>query len=219
MDRIYGVEPMDLGVVDLSPREMMFWLYCPIKMRNTRYKGIGDVLATTPPNLHQFAPIIERALEVLQEDFLTPRYVYITAKTLWVSADNPGNRPGWHSDGFMTDDLNVIWSDCNPTLFWVPEKRVSFTQDCSISLAEMEELASPDTKHHVTYPNKSLLVLDQSVIHRVADVTKPGMRTFVKISISKDRYNLVGNSINHLLSPDWDYFERKEERNQPAGGK
>lgn len=218
MDKIYGCAPCTLGVIDISPKEMMFWLYCPIKMRNTRYKGIDDILVTTPPNLHQFAPIIERGLDALIEDWLTERYVYITAKTLLVTPDNPGNRPGFHSDGFMTDDLNLIWSDCNPTLFWQPERRVSFTQDCSVSLKEMEALAGPDTAHHVTYPDKSLLILDQRVIHRVADVAKPSMRTFVKISISKDRYNLVGNSINHLLSPDWDYFERKEERNHPAGG-
>lgn len=215
MDKIYGISPNPLGKVDISPKEMLFWLYCPIKMRNVTYKGIDDLLTTTPANLHQFAPIIERALDSLLPDWLAASYVYITAKTLWVTPDNPGGRPGWHSDGFMTDDLNIIWSDSNPTLFWTPEKRFSFTQDHHASLAEMEALAEPDTASHRTYDNKTLLLLDQRVIHRVADITKAGMRTFVKISVSKHRYNLVGNSINHLLSPDWDYAERQEERNHP----
>lgn len=215
MDKIYGVRPNPLGKVDISPREMMFWLYCPIKMRNVVYKGIDDLLATTPANLHQFAPIIERALDSVLPDWLASSYVYITAKTLWVTPDNPGNRPGWHSDGFMTDDLNFIWADSNPTLFWEPEKRFAFTQDHYASLAEMEVVAEPDTANHHTYDDKTLLLLDQRVVHRVADITEAGMRTFVKISVSKHRYNLLGNSINHLLSPDWDYAERKEERNHP----
>ena len=29
-DAIYGAPPVDLGLIDLSPVEMMFWLYCPI---------------------------------------------------------------------------------------------------------------------------------------------------------------------------------------------
>ncbi len=219
MDKIYGKEPGQLGVVDISPKEMMFWLYCPIKMRNTPYRGVRHLLDKVPDNLHQFAPILERGLSAIQDDWLAERYVYLTAKTLWVTPDNPGNRPGWHSDGYMTDDLNLIWADTNPTLFWVPEQKVSFTQDHHASLAEMEAAAEPDTAHHRTYPDKTLLILDQGVIHRVADVTASGMRSFVKISISMERYNLVGNSINHLLSPDWDYFDRSAERNHPAAGK
>src|SRR3546814_8254778 len=96
----------------------------------------------------------------------------------------------------MTDDLNFIWSSCNGTLFWEPEERVVFSQDHHASLAEMEAAAEPDVEHHRTYRDKHLLLLDQGVIHRVADVKTPGMRTFVKVSISRHKYNLVGNSIN-----------------------
>lgn len=217
VDTLYGISPCPLGKIDISPKEMMFWLYCPIKMRNVRYEGITDLLKTTPANLHQFAPIIERAMDSVISDWLTSRYVYITAKTLWVTPDNPGNRKGWHADGFMTDDLNFIWADRNPTLFWVPDEQVSFIQDHHASLAEMENAAERDVDHHRTYGDKKLLMLDQRVIHRVADIETAGMRTFVKISVSKDRYNLIGNSINHLLPMDWDYFERQDERNCPIG--
>lgn len=27
------------------------------------------------------------------------------------------NRMGYHSDGFLTDDINYIWCDNNPTIF------------------------------------------------------------------------------------------------------
>ena len=207
MSEIYGAPPIDLGLIDISPSEMMFWLYCPIKLP-------GDYHAQMPLNLFRFWPIVRAVKEDCGINRWKDNYVYITAKTLFVTADNPGNRPGWHSDGFMTDDLNYVWSDCNGTLFWEPGKRISFVQDHMASLAEMEQAANVGP--HMVYPDKHLLRLDQSVIHRVADVHTPRIRTFVKISISPDRYDLIGNSVNHSLAPDWQYFERGDDRNAPA---
>lgn len=207
MTEIYGAPPIDLGLIDISPKEMMFWLYCPIKLPN----GYGLVI---PDNLDQFWPLVKAVCDDCGYDVWKDSYVYITAKTLFVTADNPGNRPGWHSDGFMTDDLNYVWSDTNGTMFWEPKNRVSFVQDHMASLAEMHEAAEVGP-HHV-YPDKHLLRLDQSVIHRVADVHTPRVRSFVKISVSRDRYDLVGNSVNYQLAPHWKYHDRTDERNAPA---
>jgi hypothetical protein len=206
----YGARPANLGLVDLNPTEMMFWLYCPVKIP-------GRFPVNLPPNLQQYISMFVEVYKAVGQPRWDDSYVYITAKTLWVTGDNPGNRPGWHSDGFMTDDLNFIWSDTNGTLFWEPDNLVDFSQDHVSSLAEMEAAAEPDKDHQHTYDDKHLLLLDQRVIHRVADVTKPGMRTFVKISLSSSRYNLVGNSINHALGLDWEYVKRGEERNDPIG--
>jgi len=211
MNKIYGAKPADLGLVDISPREMMSWLYCPIKAARREPCVIPD-------NLLQFRPIIDEVRTALSSDRWFESYIYITAKTLWVNPENPGNRPGWHSDGFMTNDLNFVWSDTNGTLFWVPDAPVSFSQDHRISLSEMAAVEE-DREHHIVYPDKHLLLLDQRVIHRVADVSKAGMRSFVKISVSKSRYNLIGNSVNHGLGLGWEYVERLEERNDPAGAK
>jgi hypothetical protein len=213
MSKIYGNPPIDLGLVDLCPEEMLFWLYCPIKVP-------GGALVI-PPNLEKFRPIVSAVLSHMVGDEQDAHkwqssYVYLTAKTLFVTADNPGNRPGWHSDGFMTDDLNFIWYDGNPTLFWEPFRLVNFTPDDKASMREMEAIAEINPRFHQTHPNKHLLRLDETVIHRVADVDTPRVRTFVKVSISRDKYNLVGNSINHGLDLGWDYVARAEERNQPA---
>jgi hypothetical protein len=199
---LYGTPPVDLGLVDLSPKEMMFWMYCPIKLP-------GDLQPTYPDNLHQFDEIVFHAYMDCDHDFWRDSYVYLTAKTLWVSKDNPGNRPGWHSDGFMTEDLNYIWSDCNGTEFWQPAELIEFTQDHHASLAEMEVASSGPI---VTYPDKHLLRLDEAVIHRVSANLTPGMRTFVKVSVSESRYDLEGNSVNHAF-PAWDYVPRGAERN------
>lgn len=211
MSDLYGKPPVDLGLVDISPSEMMFWLYVPIKLANTTKFVI-------PENLKQFFPLISKAVSWCEQQagMLERSYVYLTAKTMHITPEAPGNRPGWHSDGYMTDDLNFIWYDSNPTLFWEPIHQIKFSEDDRLSLWEMRDAAEPDHARHTTYPNKHLLLLDQYVIHRVQSPPEPGVRTFVKISISKDRYDLIGNSINHLLAPDWEYHERGKDRNQPA---
>ncbi|WOF74182.1 hypothetical protein QMT40_001829 [Parvibaculaceae bacterium PLY_AMNH_Bact1] len=204
----YGTAPEDLGLIDLSPTEMMYWLYCPIKLPR------GDL--TVPANLRQFRPVVARVRQNLSQWAWDESYVYLTAKTLWVSQTEPGNRPGWHSDGFMTDDVNYVWSDSEGTLFWEPEELCMFSQDHVASLPEMEREAEGGP--HKTYPDKHLLKLDERVIHRVPDFAEPRIRSFVKVSVSRHRYPLIGNSINHELNCDWDQVERAEDRNCPTGG-
>lgn len=208
--KLYGNAPAVLDTIDLNPVEMMFWMYCPIALPGGRVK--------LPENLTQFYTIVDHAMydymeQWGREDFQR-QYIYVTAKTLWVTKDAPGNRPGWHSDGFMSDDINYIWSDTNPTLFWQPHTLVPFTQDHVKSLAEMDTVEA-DTMHHFTYPNKTLLRLDETVIHRVGTYEQPGMRTFVKVSFSTEKYDLEGNSHNHGLDYNWPMRKRGEVRNSP----
>ena len=209
-DLIYGTLPTNLGLCNLSPKEMMFWLYCPIKL-----PGMQSV--SVPDNLMQYRPLWERVRNDCARIW-GDSYVYITAKTLWVTPENPGNRHGWHSDGFLTDDLNYIWSDANPTVFFCDGDLHSFTADHGSSLGEMDALCETNQLRHVTYPDKHLLRLDQCVLHKVNSNIAPGVRTFVKISVSRHRYALEGNSINHELAPGWDYSLRGENRNCPIEG-
>ena len=209
-EKIYGALPVDLGLVDLSPVEMMCWLYCPIKLPH-------EARCTVPKNLESFRPILQKVSLNVEVDRWEDSYVYITAKTLWATPENPGNRPGWHSDGFLADDLNYIWSDANPTLFFDDGDRHAFAADHTASLSEMDDLCQKKSAHYRTYPTKHLLRLDQTVLHKVGPVNKAGIRTFIKISVSRHRYALKGNSINHELAPDWAYQDRLEERNCPIG--
>lgn len=199
----YGDLPEDLGLIDLSPTEMMFWLYCPVLTPTS--------LLTIPPNLAGFAPIVRAAMK-REGEGLEDRYIYLTAKTLWISEGAAPNRPGWHADGFGTDDVNYIWYDRAPTEFISD----SFTlpDGCDDAMAAMEARAAG--REIVTYPAKHLLRLTPSVVHRVPEGVSAGMRTFVKVSVSRDRYNLEGNSVNHLLGERWAMLPRRAERNHPA---
>lgn len=200
---IYGALPKDLGLIDLSPVEMMFWMYCPISTPNCEIR--------LPDNLQQFAPVVS-AVRDQDWDIFDSSYVYLTAKTLWVSGDYIGNRPGWHSDGFDTTDLNYIWYDRAPTEFY--EDAFELPVNCADAMAVMDERAQG--REIVTYRDKHLLALTPRVIHRCPVGFAPGMRTFIKVSVSKDRYNLEGNSVNHKLAERWPLVPRSIERNHPA---
>lgn len=207
---MYGAAPEDLGLIELSSPELMLWLYCPVKLP-------GQWCINLPDNLAKFAQILQAVHEDIAGRRWWHSHVYLTAKTLFVKPGDPGNRPGWHSDGFLTNDLNYIWSDSNPTVFWVPDEKVAFTADHGASLGEMDRIAEADPSNHRRYPDKHLLRLDQTVIHKVEQDITAGTRTFVKVSVSEHRYALLGNSINHRLAPDWTYKPRNEQRNCPTG--
>jgi hypothetical protein len=213
---LVGNPPRDLGLVNLSPTEMMFWMYTPISI-----PGMYDWVL--PGNLQQFDSLVERAIYDFDSNYnnkLLDHYTYLTVKTLWVEGRYIGNRPGWHCDGFGTDDVNYIWYDRAPTEFiWGPPSELfTVSSDCDESLEDMSRIGKLweqiDLVH--TFPDKHLLRLDHTVIHRSPANFDAGMRTFVKVSISKDRYDLIGNSINHYLGELGPMVERKANRNHPA---
>lgn len=213
---IVGNLPKDLDLIDLSPSEMMFWLYCPIKIAESNSVQL-------PPNLLQYQPIVDKVFRDMKatqhwvnefDNAWYNSYVYLTAKTLFVSGDYIGNRPGWHCDGFGTNDINYIWYDSAPTDFSYYDRHLEVSDDCSQSLIQME--AATEFWYKKQYPCKHLLKLDPTVIHRSPIKFEPGVRTFVKVSVSKDIYNLEGNSINHLLPIDVEFKSRTVERNHPC---
>lgn len=211
---VAGKLPKDLGLIDLNPTEMMFWMYCPIKI------PYGQI--HLPDNLKQFEPIIAR---ILENEYVGSSYVYVTAKTLWVEGEYIGNRPGWHIDGYGTDDINYIWADRAPTEFVhnldESVKVWNLSDDCDESLKQISDIAGMAGWGIIspikTYPDKHLLRLDNTVIHRSPVDFETGMRTFVKVSLSKHQYNLKGNSVNHLIpESQWELVDRRLARNHPT---
>lgn len=200
---LYGDLPFDAGPIDLPTSEMMFWLYCPVSV-----PGKGLFL---PDNLIQFGSMMDAIWEH-DRDLCRDSYIYLTAKTLYISEGATPNRPGWHSDGFGTEDVNWIWYDRAPTQFF--EDSFALPDDCTDSMEQMTERAA--AAELIEYPCRHLLRLTPSVIHRVNPVCPQGMRTFLKVSISADRYNLEGNSVNHHLPERWPNLPRSDGRNHPT---
>ncbi|MEO8531970.1 MAG: hypothetical protein ABI459_12135 [Deltaproteobacteria bacterium] len=199
----FGKMPEQIGEFAFPQGEVFYFLYLPVSLP-------GSSAAVLPAQLQPLHQLLE-AVQADEPERFMAEHVYVTAKRMFVSPTLSANRPGWHSDGFMTDDLNYVWCDALPTIYNPGPFKV--TLDDHLSLKEFE--AQADEAKNVTYPVNHLVKLDDRVIHRVAMADHQIMRTFVKISISKQRYTLKNNSINHDLSYDWAYADRLPERNQP----
>ncbi|TDQ12197.1 hypothetical protein [Pedobacter metabolipauper] len=207
--RRYGEMPKSLGTVEVCCKEMMFYQYLPIKLA-------GQMIAVWEDRLNPFSQLIEKCMFdfgfIYGNDTLDESNVYLTVKHLYQTEGCSFNREGWHSDGFMTDDINYIWSNNNGTIF--NTSKFNLTQDHKISIEEMCQQARPLNDYQ--FQDSELLRLDQYNIHKVAYIAKPTMRTFFKLSFSPDKYNLVGNSHNHLLDYSWEMKERQVTRNHPV---
>lgn len=204
---MYGQLPKQIGTYTVECKEMMFYQYLPVKL-------VGFHNVVNEERLSCYDPIIDAAccdfICAYGLDRFVDSYVYLTAKYLYQSAGCSFNRPGWHSDGFMTDDINYIWYDKDPTIF--NRSLFILSMNDEVSLKEMSRQAAPG--NDVIFPVNSLLRLDQYNIHRLGMPTT-GLRNFLKISFSKDKYDLMGNSHNYMLNYNWEMKPRKEQRNMP----
>jgi hypothetical protein len=204
----YGELPTALGIFEVECKEMMFYQYLPIKMPN-QTQPIHE------PRLKCFGELIHDICRDFIDEFgaecYVNSYVYLTAKFLYQLPNTSFNRMGWHSDGFLTDDINYVWCDKYPTIFNKTDFNLSLNDLISMEEMENQAIQVNDT----TYGDNQLLRLNQFNIHKVAPVTNAGMRTFFKLSFSKDKYDLTGNSHNYLLDYDWEMLKRKQERNIP----
>lgn len=198
---MFSHHPEILGEFLIDCPEMLMVQYMPIAMPGTSVR--------IPPHLECFRPLVDAVLAKLTTD---NDYIYLTAKSMYVSEGCNPNRSGWHIDGFGTYDKNYIWADSMPTEFCVGQ-RFELSDDHNLSLLEMEQQVCPE--NIVTYPINSLIELDSTIVHRVAPIPVAGMRTFCKISVSEHQYNLKGNAHNYMFDYKWEMIDRTIERNHP----
>lgn len=204
--RTYGALPTSLGSFPIECKEAMFCLYMPISLA-------GSTAIVMPKQFqHYFYELVTAVRNDVGWSAFAEHNIYLTAKHTFVSPSLTANRPGWHSDGFLTDDLNYLWYDALPTIF----NDSDFVVDPDHERSLDQFWAQADPERDIQYDCCELLKLDQFVIHSVADAMGPMFRTFVKISVSKDRYNLSGNTHNYDLDYDWPMHDRLEVRNTPA---
>ena len=194
--------------INLDVHEMMYYLYYPISL-----KGSADYI--WEERLEFIRPLIN---EITKRDIglCRDKYVYLTIKNMFVEPNSYGNRAGWHSDGFGTNDINYLWYSSNPTEFCLG--RFDVSEDDQQSLLDFET-QSQDNKKIYRRKSKSLIRLTTDNIHRVAINKQGGYRCFIKVSISDHEYNLKGNSINNLLDYDWKFHDRDKLRNMEHSDK
>ena len=205
---MYHGTPKVVGTFDIQDDdlEMMCYLYLPIKL-----PGQDDWRSFLEPRLMPFKGMIE-ACEAFEGRSLKDHYMFLTVKNLFVTPGNVGNRPGWHTDGFGGFDVNYVWTNKFPTLF-SKSKFTNISEDHTVSMKQFEEQALLEDDY--SFPVNTLLRLDPFIVHGIPKDIKPSMRTFLKLSISLDPYNLKGNSKNPLLPTAWKMHDRTEVRNDP----
>jgi hypothetical protein len=203
----YGQPPISLGNFTVDDwDEYMHYLYLPVRM-----PGGGDI--RLPERLGFASRFITEAIKDYGPS-AEDKYVYLTTRRGWASPGNPLNRPGWHADGFGGEDVNYVWADAYPTMFAL-QTFDNISADHQDSMAAFADQINPACV--VTYPDNEYLRIDPYVVHHVPNIPAPGgNRSFLKVSISADRYDLKGNSHNYLFDYSWRMYDRSEVRNDPA---
>lgn len=192
--------------------EFQHVVYMPIKTPGRYYVDRLQV----PDNLHWALPLADKALASLLDPDGYESYVYLTVKHGWVEKGQAGNREGWHIDGWGSDgDENYIWCDRVPTEYLVVPG-IELPLDHAKCLERLRDL---ENYHHVRTLEPLKLYRLGSSIHRCGIAKESGMRTFVKVSISKHKYDLLGNARNPLLpETHWPLKPREATRNHPTSG-
>jgi len=215
-----GTSPKYIHTFEINNKEFMWWQYVPIF-------SLGDAGIVMPcPNLNWIRPIVGESIAAMDGFNKGYNHIYATVKSTFVDPieGSFGNRPGWHIDGFGSEDTNFIWTDLNPTEYFMiddGDSIIKLSEDHNKSMEQMETLveALPQFIRSDCQKPYDLMMLDNKCIHRVNPFGKAGFRNFVKISFSDELYLAEGNSINHNLDYDWETIPRKETRNCPQGGK
>ena len=209
MIKVYGNKPIPIIEMEIDNSEMYYYQYLPIKLAES-----DEIII--PKQLLKLKDLISKAIydfviELDKSLFLTN--IYATAKCQYVKKGDNINRHGWHSDGFLTNDINYIWSDSLPTEY-IEGKFNSIPQNHEESL-EVFKILAYDREVKICLPN-ILYRLDEKVVHRCAiNYKEPFLRHFIKISFSREKYNLLGNSHNYEIDYQWEMKPRNIERNHP----
>jgi hypothetical protein len=198
----YGNRPDWVGRFPIDLGEVMYYLYLPVKMPD-------DPQYRLPPNVSRCWGIIHAAIAHAAPK--TYSYVYLSARMGWATPDNPLNRPGWHCDGFGTDDLNYVWWKGPGTRFAI-QKFSNISIDHVASLAQFESQIDPESVV-ADLPECNLYALTPFVVHATPTISAGCMRQYIKVSLSNHVYNMEHNSHNYLFDYTWPMEERKKVRN------
>lgn len=172
----YGAAPEHLGEFPLDLSEVMYYLYLPVMMPCSPEPRL-------PSNVFRFWKLIDACSQHAPRRY---NYVYLSARKGWATPDNPLNRPGFHCDGFGTDDLNYVWWVGPGTRFAI-QKFHDISDDHVESLRQFEDQI--DLYRVVSdLPERNLYALTPDVVHATPLIRPPGcMRQYVKVSLARDR--------------------------------
>lgn len=183
--------------------------YMCIKQKGMSEYQIPDNLQSVVDPI--LAGVHELSSHLYENDWLYN--CYLTIKHEFVNPGSIGNRPGWHIDGFLSDQYNFIWCDALPTE--ICQNNFELTLDHKISLQEMLIQSAGNNAFHLGLSSNVLYELNQHCVHRptVNKTSKAILRTFIKVTFSKEDFNCIGNAWNYKLPHIKPHVSRSENRN------
>lgn len=188
--------------------------YCNIVYMCIKQAGCSEY--QIPHNFQDLVNQIISDIYKINEDLYDndwTKYCYLTIKKGYIQPNSTGNRSGFHIDGFKSDQENFIWSDCDATPTEVVVGNFLLTNDHEKSLDEMERQASKWFKHQLE--TNYLYEMNQKCVHRPTfnNTNNSVLRTFVKVTYSKELFNCLGNAWNYKLPHIKPSVERNNFRN------
>src|SRR5690349_4286404 len=133
--------PVVLGNFSLAADEVMYYLYLPVSKPGDNSISLPD------QRLHFLLPLL-RTIREDEPELFKHCWAYVTVKKMYVGGGVTPNRPGWHCDGFLSDDLNYVWADCVPTVFTSAQFDVA--ADHVASLTQFDEQAAGQEDKNIT---------------------------------------------------------------------
>jgi hypothetical protein len=179
-------------------------------------KQAGSSEYSIPNNLKELVHSVISDIYTLSPELYDndwTKYCYLTIKKMYVQPNSYGNREGFHIDGFLSDQENFIWSDCEATPTEVSIGKFELSNNHETSLAEMMVQASYNFTEQLKPFN--LYDMNQNVVHRPTEnlTNEAVLRTFIKVTYSKELFNCVGNAWNYKLPHIKPTVKRNQSRN------
>jgi len=196
--------PVNIGKFVTPCWELMYVLYMPIRLA-------GQDEVTIPKSLMGYESFVKMCINNEGES-ANGKYIYLTVKSLWVEPSCLGGRQGWHTDGFGTEDINYIWTNKYPTEFCNQEFYLSDNHE--VAMQNMNDQVRQE--NIVKYPELDVIRINHKHVHRCPIDVTPSYRTFARVSISDNKYNMIGNAHNHDLDYNWVMHPRGLTRNDTS---
>ena len=188
--------------------------FCNVVYMCIKQAGISEY--SIPDNLKELVDSVISDIYTLSPELYDndwTKYCYLTIKKMYVQPNSYGNREGFHIDGFLSDQENFIWSDCEATPTEVSIGKFELSNNHETSLTEMMAQASYNFTEQLKPFN--LYDMNQSIVHRPTKnlSNEAILRTFIKVTYSKELFNCVGNAWNYKLPHIKPSVKRNQNRN------
>ena len=203
-----------------NPNSYIWSLNMPIKMPHSEVK--------IPKLYNQFSEFLGRVFrnEIKTNPYYDKFYAYLTIDQRKVRPFTSQRRSDWHSDSVRNiktdntyDESIYICYDNLPTVF--TDAKLDFNKLPTLKsnriLSDFINKSCTQSDHFL-HDNYSILHFDPYSLHR-ENINNDSVninRTYVKVTFSKDQYNIEGNCHNYYFNYEWDSFPRTLERNNQS---